>query len=65
MIILALIAIRIAGGVGSLAKARKTATVSSILGVFVVVMLLFGPLGTHQFLFDRFVQPPSWAIMEF
>ena len=65
MIILALIAIRIAGGVGSLAKARKTATVSSILGVFVVVMLLFGPLGTHQFLFDRFVQSPSWAIMEF
>jgi hypothetical protein len=65
MIILALIAIRIGGGVGSIAKAKRTSLVSSILAVFVVVLLRFGPLGTYQFLFDRFVQPPSTSILKF
>ncbi len=65
MIILALVAIRIAGGVGFVARATRTTIVSSILAVFVAVMLLFGPIGTQQFLFDRFVQPPSMSILKF
>jgi hypothetical protein len=38
---------------------------STVVGAVVVGTLLFGPLGFQQYLFDRFVQPPSSSILGF
>lgn len=65
MIVLALIGIRLAGGIGSTMSALRAAVLNTIPAVVLLVVLHGGPIGLHQFLFDRLVQPPSKSILGF
>jgi hypothetical protein len=65
VVILALIGMRLVGGIGTVADGMKSATLNVLLGVIVLVALFSGPLGFQQFLFDRFVQPPSESQLGF
>ncbi len=64
LLIFALIGIRLAGGLGTAAGSVKAITFNTVLAIIVLFGLLAGPIGIHQFLFDRFVQPPSRAMLE-
>lgn len=59
LIVLALVGMRLAGGLARAGGFVRSVGVSWVIAVVVVAMLLFGPIGMHQFLFDRFVQVPS------
>jgi len=59
VIVLLMIATRVSGGLKSVKTHFRAVAVSIVLGLISIGFLLFGPIGFHQFLFDRFVQPPA------
>ncbi|MEE8045464.1 MAG: hypothetical protein V3T49_01355 [Dehalococcoidia bacterium] len=65
VVVLALIGMRLAGGIGSVLGGIRAMALNMVLAAIVLAALLSGPLGFQQFLFDRFVQPPSISILKF
>ncbi len=59
VIILSMVAARLSGGLTSFSGKVRPATLSLVMSLIVVMMLLFGPLGIHQFLFDQFIRLPE------
>ncbi len=56
---------RLAGGLSSAREMIRSVVLNTVLAVIILAALHFGPIGTHQFLFDRLVQPPSGAFVSY
>jgi hypothetical protein len=58
VIVLSTLVLRFGGRLATVFGIARHWILSLAISVIFVLMLFFGPLGLHQFMFDRFVQPP-------
>jgi hypothetical protein len=65
LIIFGLVGMRLAGSISSVGRTARAVGINTVLAVVAVLALFSGPIGIHQFLFDRMVQPPSESTLGF
>lgn len=58
VIIVGVVVIRLSGGLSKMSGTVRSTVLALAISVIFLVVLFTGPLGLHQFLFDRFVQVP-------
>lgn len=63
MVLLGLLGIRLVGGLETDKTKLRAIMLNSVLAIVALIALLSGPIAIHQFLFDRFVQPPEAAML--
>jgi len=62
-VVIALAGVRLSGGLDSAKGMIRSVVINTVFAVIVFGLLHSGSLGIHQYLFDRFVQPPSKSIL--
>lgn len=64
-VVFGLVGVRLVGGLGSSVGMSRAVIVNAIIGIIFISVLHSGTAGIHQYLFDRFVQPDSAAILDY
>jgi hypothetical protein len=64
-VLIGLIGVRLAGGLISTRTMIRAVVINAVVGMIVLGTLHSGSAGIHQYLFDRLVQPPSGAFLEY